>query len=174
MLHRVLGLPEFLLGPPEVSVGRSISSSQHFAHRGGSRPGSKRRGSSPGSSPGPIGRNPSIASQSSQDILRVGSSTKTVRLMNIFLDVLRVFTAHKFICFCLDDLHFADDESSELISQIIASRMKMVIIVTYRPEELAPEKIQSIINPAESDGTLSEGFTICIFSNCILRIPPWK
>ncbi|KAH8706560.1 hypothetical protein BGZ61DRAFT_350691 [Ilyonectria robusta] len=151
MLHRVLGLPEFLLGPPEVSVGRSISSSQHFAHRGGSRPGSKRRGSSPGSSPGPIGRNPSIASQSSQDILRVGSSTKTVRLMNIFLDVLRVFTAHKFICFCLDDLHFADDESSELISQIIASRMKMVIIVTYRPEELAPEKIQSIINPAESD-----------------------
>ncbi|KAH7156977.1 hypothetical protein EDB81DRAFT_881270 [Dactylonectria macrodidyma] len=152
MLHRVLGLPEFLLGPPEVTVGRSISSSQHFAHRGGSRPGSKRRGSSPGSSPGPVARNPSIASQSSQDYLRSGSSTKTtVRLMNIFLDVLRVFTAHKFICFCLDDLHFADDESLELISQIIASRMKMVIIVTYRPEELSPEKVQSIINPIESD-----------------------
>ncbi|KAF7535257.1 hypothetical protein G7Z17_g13234 [Cylindrodendrum hubeiense] len=151
MLHRVLGLPEFLLGPPEVSVGRSISSSQHFAHKAGSRPGSKRRGSSPGSSPGPVGRNPSIASQSSSDFLRAGPSTKTVRLMNIFLDVLRVFTAHKFICFCLDDLHFADDESLELISQIIASRMKMVIIVTYRPEELSAEKIQNIINPAESD-----------------------
>ncbi|KAK7398052.1 Chk1 protein kinase [Neonectria punicea] len=160
MLHRVLGLPEFLLGPPEVSVGRSISSSQHFAHRGGSRPGSKRRGSSPGSSPGPSARNPSITSQSSQDFLRAGASTKSVRLMNIFLDVLRVFTAHKFICFCLDDLHFADDESLELISQIITARMKMVIIMTYRPEELSQEKMQSIIHPPETDGELYRRFPV--------------
>jgi hypothetical protein len=46
-------------------------------------------------------------------------------LMNTFLDVLRVFTQHKFICFCLDDLQFADDESLELITQIVASRMKV-------------------------------------------------
>ncbi|KAF4980620.1 hypothetical protein FZEAL_3433 [Fusarium zealandicum] len=152
MLHRLLGLPEFLLGPPDVSVGRSISSSQHLVlNKGNGRTGSKRRGSSPGSSPGRVARNPSIASQSSQDFLRAGTSTKTMRLMNIFLDVLRVFTAHKFICFSLDDLHFADDESLDLISQIIAARMKMVIIVTYRTEELSYEKMQSIIHPPESD-----------------------
>ncbi|KAH6891221.1 putative histidine kinase HHK1p [Thelonectria olida] len=148
MLHRVLGLPEFLLGPPEITVGRSISISQSMSK---GRVGGKRRGSSPGCSPGPVPRNPSIASQSSQDFLRAGTSTKSVRLMNVFLDVLRVFTAHKFICFCLDDLHFADDESLELISQIISSRMKMVIIVTYRPEELTAEKMQSIIHPPESE-----------------------
>ncbi|KAJ3526989.1 hypothetical protein NM208_g10930 [Fusarium decemcellulare] len=136
---------------PEVSVGRSISASQHFAHKGNGKLNLNRRGSSPGSSPGPVARNPSVASQSSQDFLRAGTSTKTMRLMNIFLDVLRVFTAHKFICFSLDDLHFADDESLELISQIIASRMKMVIIITYRTEELTWEKIQSIIHPPESD-----------------------
>ncbi|KAM5351886.1 hypothetical protein ACJ41O_004609 [Fusarium nematophilum] len=153
MLHRLLGLPEFLLGPPEISASRSISSSQHFqpAFKNNGKSGLRRRGSSPGSSPRPVARNPSIASQSSQDFLRAGTSTKTMRLMNIFLDVLRVFTAHKFICFCLDDLHFADDESLELISQIIASRMKMVIIVTYRTEELSFEKMQSIIHPPESD-----------------------
>jgi len=46
-------------------------------------------------------------------------------LMNTFLDVLRVFTQHKFICFCLDDLQFADDESLDLITQIVAARMKV-------------------------------------------------
>ncbi|KAM0216311.1 hypothetical protein ACHAPA_002123 [Fusarium lateritium] len=152
MLHRLLGLPEFLLGPPEASIGRSISSSLQFSsNKGNGKAGLKRRGSSPGISPKPIARNPSVASQSSSDFLRSGTSTKTMRLMNIFLDVLRVFTAHKFICFCLDDLHFADDESMELISQIIASRMKMVIIMTYRTEEITWERIQSMIHLPESE-----------------------
>ncbi|KAH7320116.1 putative histidine kinase HHK1p [Stachybotrys elegans] len=152
MLHRVLGLPEFLLGPPEVSIGRPLSATQHIIPRGNGRGIPKRRGSSPGSSPAPLVRNPSITSQTSQDFLRAGASTKTMRLMNTFLDVLRVFTSHKFICFCLDDLHFADDESLELISQIIGARMKMVIIVTYRPDELSPEKLQSVIHPPDPDG----------------------
>jgi len=66
--------------------------------------------------------------------------------MNTFLEVLRMFTQHKFICFCLDDLHFADDESLELITQIITARLKMVIIITYRPEELSPEKVDNLIS----------------------------
>lgn len=153
ILHKMLGLPEFLLGPPEHSVGgRSVSTSQNFSFKPSRNANLRRRGSSPGISPGPVQRNNSIASQSSQDFLRAGTSTKSMRLMNIFLDVLRVFTAHKFICFSLDDLHFADDESMDLISQIINSRMKMVIIVTYRPEELAPERMQNIIHPPDTDG----------------------
>ena len=56
-----------------------------------------------------------LGAQSSQDFLRAGTSTKSMRLMNTFLDVLRMFTQHKFICFCLDDLQFADDESLDLI-----------------------------------------------------------
>lgn len=159
MLHRVLGLPEFLLGAPDLQIGRSISTSQGppfaLAPRTHGRSSMIRRGSSPGSSPAPLIRNPSITSQTPQDFLRAGSSTKSMRLMNTFLDVLRVFTSHKFICFCLDDLHFADDESLELISQIINARMRMVVIVTYRPEELSPEKVQSIIHPPDSDGTNS-------------------
>lgn len=157
MLHRMLGLPEFLLGPPEVIVGRSISTSQSNVPRGNGRPATlKRRGSSPGSSsPGPLARNPSIASQTSQDFLRAGTSTKTMRLMNTFLDVLRVFTAHKFICFCLDDLHFADDESLELISQIIGARMKMVIVITYRPEEMSAARLETVLQPPDLDGMFS-------------------
>jgi predicted ATPase len=72
--------------------------------------------------------------------------------MNTALDVLRFFTQHKFICFCLDDLQFADDESLELITQIVSARMKMVLLITYRPDELLPEKIRGILEPPDSEG----------------------
>jgi signal transduction histidine kinase/DNA-binding NarL/FixJ family response regulator/tetratricopeptide (TPR) repeat protein len=62
-----------------------------------------------------------------------------------------LFTEHKFICFCLDDLHFADEESLELISQIIGARLKMVIVITYRPEE--SDRVQRVLNPPESEKT---------------------
>jgi hypothetical protein len=111
----------------------------------------KRRDSSPSSSRGSL-YSMALGAQSSQDFLRAGSSTKSMRLMNTFLDVLRVFTQHKFICFCLDDLQFADDESLDLISQVVSARMKMVLIVTYRPDEVLPERIRGIIEPPNSEG----------------------
>ncbi|GKT86792.1 hsp90-like protein [Colletotrichum tofieldiae] len=151
-LHKVLGLPDFLIGALDNSVPRSVSITQSVAQTRSIRAGLKRRGSSPGSSPGRLTKPTVISSQASQDFLRAGGATKTMRLMNTFLDVLRMFTSHKFICFVLDDLHFADDESMELITQIIGARMKMVVIITYRPEELSPERVQSIIQPPESEG----------------------
>ncbi|KAF4126309.1 Signal transduction histidine kinase [Geosmithia morbida] len=168
MLHRVLGLPEFLLGPPDPSAAitatpRSVSSQGSgirnsasaavggggsSATRGG--PG-KRRGSSPGSSPALLPQGPT------EPGIRASAPptapTKSIRLMNTFLDVVRVFTAHKFICFCIEDLHFADDESLELISQIIAARLKMVVVVTYRSNEFSSESMHRILYP-ETDEVL--------------------
>lgn len=150
MLHKVLGLPEFLLGPADTVASRTISLTQNPGLRNSSR-GGKRRGSSPGISPSPsLGLG--VASQSTHDFLRGGASTKTRRFINTFLDVLRVFTHHKLICFCLEDLHFADDESLELISQIISARMRMVIILTHRPEELSAERMQTVVCPPEIKG----------------------
>ncbi|KAM7208650.1 Two-component system protein A [Naviculisporaceae sp. PSN 640] len=152
MLHKLLGLPEFLLGSVEGGTTPTRSSSSSLVvHTGQSS--LKRRGSSPdipGTASAPR-TSAKTSIQSSQDFLRAGASTKTIRLMNTFLDVLRMFTHYKFICFCLDDLHFADTESLELITQIIAARLKIVIIVTYRPEELAAERVQAIINPPKAD-----------------------
>lgn len=146
-LHQVLGLPEFLLGPVDGTLMRPVSTAQM-----NSRPPLKRRGSSPEIPPSATFRGFANGSpHSSQDFLRAGTSTKSIRLMNTFLDVLRVFTHYKFTCFCLDDLHFADDESLELITQIVAARLKMVIIVTYRPEELSPERVESLVTPPKSE-----------------------
>ncbi|KAK4228498.1 Two-component system protein A [Podospora fimiseda] len=154
MLHKILGLPEFLLPPVEPTVlAASPQASRHTL---------KRRGSSPELSgvSTPRASSTSASSASTQEILRAGTTTQTNRLMSTFLDVLRLFTHHKFICFCLDDLHFADDESIELITQIVNARLKMVIIITFRPEELAPEKVQRIINPTSDDRAKPGGLTI--------------
>ncbi|KAK3397352.1 hypothetical protein B0T20DRAFT_356714 [Sordaria brevicollis] len=148
-LHKILGLPEFLLGPPDTVPQRSNSTSSQ-----GGQPVLKRRGSSPefgGNNMYRPSSKASTATQTPQEFLRAGASTQTSRLTNTFLDVLRMFTHYKFICFCLDDLHFADDESQELISQIIGARMKMVIIITYRPEEIEPERVMNILSPPKSE-----------------------
>ncbi|CZR57959.1 related to histidine kinase tcsA protein [Phialocephala subalpina] len=153
MLHKALALPEFLLGPKiPPQRGHSSQLSQGY-NKSLQAEIHQRRDSSPSnsSSRGSL-YSLALGSQSSQDFLRAGSSTKSVRLMNTVLDVLRVFAQHKFICFCLDDLQFADDESLDLVTQIIAARMKMVIIVTYRPDEILPERIKGIIEPPNSQG----------------------
>ncbi|KAL8403026.1 hypothetical protein RB594_008329 [Gaeumannomyces avenae] len=159
-LHKVLGLPEFLLGPVDPGVVRSPSITQGPTQppppRGAGRAPAKRRGSSPGSSI----HSSRLSIQSSQDFLRSGSSAKSIRLVNTYLDILRMFTQHKFICLCLEDLHFADDESMDLITQIIAARLKLVIIITYRPDELSPERMQRILHPPDPEGEPLDGSLI--------------
>ena len=139
LLHKALDLPEFLLGAMRQ---RSSQSGQlSHSYNKSLRAEFKDRDPSLSSSHGSL-YSMALGAQSSQDFLRAGTSTKSMRLMNTFLDVLRVFTQHKFICFCVDDLQFADDESLDLITQIVGSRMKMVIIVTVRPDEIRPERIK--------------------------------
>lgn len=159
MLHKILALPEFLLGPMMMPPHKaSTNSNETFSGYNSSlRTDVLKRDSSPSSSQASQSHlstqfSLALGAQSSQDFLRAGSSTKSMRLMNTFLDVLRVFTQYKFICFCLDDLQFADDESLDLITQIIASKMKMVIIVTYRPDEILPERIKGILEPPNTEG----------------------
>ena len=93
-----------------------------------------------------------LGAQSSKDFLVSGSTTKSNRLMSTFLGVLRIFTSYKVICFCLDDIQYADDESLDLITQIVSARMEMIVIVTYRPEEILSEKIKGIIDPPNNEG----------------------
>lgn len=154
-LHKTLGLPEFLLGSPDTRIARSVSSAQSTLDTRMRRSPVKRRGSSPGKSPpgSAPSRSPRVTSQSSQDFLRSNASTKTVRLMNTFLDILRIFSNYHFIAFCLDDLHYADDESLDLITQLIAARLKILLILTYRPDELDVEKLDRVIHPAEPEGS---------------------
>lgn len=74
------------------------------------------------------------------DFLRGASNTRPLKFMYIFLEVLRVLSSNKLICLCLDDLQYADEESLELVSNIMSRKLGVVLIVSYL---LIPEAISS-------------------------------
>lgn len=65
------------------------------------------------------------------DFLRGASNIRPLKFMNIFLEVLRVLSSNKLICLCLDDLQYADEESLELVSNIMSRKLGVVLIVSY-------------------------------------------
>lgn len=176
-LHELLGLPESLLRDSKLGLGeakplsRSPSSPQSSGrtgnsngntnnHHSSSDSGLERRTSSTDSTSAVLlqHRKSPVPGKRSNETRRAGTSSQSIQIMKTFLDVLRLFTEHKFICFCLDDLQFGDEGSLELISQIIGARLKMVIVISYRPEE--SDKIQRVLSPPESEKTPSFGTPI--------------
>lgn len=76
------------------------------------------------------------------------SGRNASRVMSLFIDVLRMLSRQQSICFCVDDLQFADDESLELIQSIINNRLPLVMILTYREEEKLPQGIRNLLDGA--------------------------
>ncbi|OCL11555.1 hypothetical protein AOQ84DRAFT_373926 [Glonium stellatum] len=133
LLHGYLDLPEWLLSSgsmPQTPQQRDIQMIK-----------SPRKETSPGMHCGSAGN-------TAADWLRSGGSTKSSRFVNTFIEVLRLFAVYKFICFCVDDLQFADTESLELIQNIVAGRVPIVFILSYREEESLPKDIRSLLSSA--------------------------
>lgn len=65
------------------------------------------------------------------DFLRGTSNTRPLKFMSIFLEVLRVLSSNKLICLCFDDLQYADEESLDLISNIMSRKLRVALIVSY-------------------------------------------
>ncbi|GAB7347643.1 hypothetical protein MBLNU459_g4512t2 [Dothideomycetes sp. NU459] len=84
------------------------------------------------------------------DWLRAGgsNSSKSNRFVQTFIEVLRLLALQKFIAICLDDLQFADAESSDLILQIAQANIPVVLILTYRDIETLPQKVQPLLEKA--------------------------
>ncbi|KAI9812357.1 MAG: hypothetical protein M1832_000445 [Thelocarpon impressellum] len=155
LLHTMLDIPEHLLGSassptkprphgPVPQYSRSVNLDL------------PRGAPSPSSSQASFQSSRTVGTASTADFLRGGSSTKSLRFMNTFLDVLRLLAHHKFICLCLDDLQFADEESLELITNIIAAKIKLVVIVTYRQEEMLGAKVRSVLESENANITRIE------------------
>lgn len=71
----------------------------------------------------------------SNDFLRGPASTKSIRLINTYVDVLRLLCSNKVICLALDDFHSADDESLDLIDNIIRARISVVFLLVRRNDD---------------------------------------
>lgn len=81
------------------------------------------------------------------DFLRGPASTKSIRLINTYMDVLRTISTGKLICLCLDDLQAADTESIDLLMHIIRAKVPVVLLLSSRTENGQPhESTTKILN----------------------------
>jgi serine/threonine protein kinase len=138
VLHTYLDLPQLLLSSSHNANGMSSVKEQL------STPAELHRASSPAIS-SHSGNTSSSASGTATDWLRTGGSMKSSRFANIFLGVLRVLASQKFICFAIEDLQFADNESLELIQKIVGGKVPILLIATYRDVKTLPKRVKPLI-----------------------------
>ncbi|KAK0895628.1 Chk1 protein kinase [Friedmanniomyces endolithicus] len=138
LLHSCLELPDWLLTSSSDTPTPNTSGGTASPQMGHAQNGSI--GVTPGRKVCNV--------QATQEWLRSGGSNKTSRFMHIFLDVLRLLAVQKFITFTLDDLQFADPESLDLLQMIISARVPVVLILTYRGEELLTPSIRKLLSTA--------------------------
>ncbi|TLD35007.1 hypothetical protein E2P81_ATG11126 [Venturia nashicola] len=136
VLHTYLDLPSWLLTSSHNGNGLQPTSEQLAATT------ELHRVSSPAVS-SPSGNTSS--SGTATDWLRTGGSMKSSRFANIFLGVLRVLASQKFICFAIEDLQFADNESLDLISKVISGKVPILLIVSYRDIKALPNTVKPLI-----------------------------
>lgn len=81
------------------------------------------------------------------DILRSGGATpRSLKFVTIFIEVLRVLSTTRLICLCLDDINYADEESLDLLSEIMGKKLGIVILTTCRDEGTTPIHVQAVLN----------------------------
>jgi serine/threonine protein kinase len=154
ILHKVLALPESLISSRLPIQVRSHSQKLSKGYNKTVEFEAGRRDSTSSSSQSSI-YSKTMGAQSSQDFLRAGSSTKSLPSINIFLDILRLFASHKCICLCLEDLHFADEESLNLIAQIVSTEINVVVVLSYRTEASSSDGLEAILDTLIKEGKTS-------------------
>ncbi|KAL4931190.1 putative sensor histidine kinase/response regulator [Aspergillus undulatus] len=134
-LHRVLELPEQLMSPgtADKPVSPKCTAAQHILKDMTRGEPSKRT---------PLPR--FDQGQTSADFFLTNAASKNMRLMETFLEILKTLSQFRMICVCIDDLHYADDETMELITSIVRAKIPCVLILTSRKSELESEAIKSL------------------------------
>lgn len=145
-LHRVLELPEQLMsagGKREKQTSPKMSAANHlFKEVSGKGEPSKRIGL------------PSLnQGQSSVDFFLSNAASKNMRLMETFLEILKTLSQFKLICVCLDDLHYADDETLGLVMNIFNAQIPCVLILTSRKAELEFDAMKSLFEADDPNVT---------------------
>ena len=78
------------------------------------------------------------------------TNTKLIKMRTIFVEVLRVLSNGKLICLCVDDMHAADDESLDLIANIIEKGLNVLIVSTCSHDVSVPAVIETALSKGNS------------------------
>jgi predicted ATPase len=138
VLHTYLDLPQWLLSSSPSENGLNTVKEEQL-----STPTELRRASSPAISS--QSGTTSSSGGTATDWLRTGGSMKSSRFANIFLGVLRVLASQKFICFAIEDLQFADNESLDLIKTIVSGKVPILLMTTYRDINSLPQSVKPLV-----------------------------
>ena len=123
--------------------------------------------------------NMSPGKQKSSDFLAGGTHPRPQKFVIIFVEVLRILSTNKLICLCLDDIQFADEESLDLISHIIAKKLGIVILTTCRDEGTLSRRVETVLRNKAANLTsidlspLSEQDVVNYVSATIFRSPDY-
>lgn len=142
-LRGYLNLPEDLLGITNGTQTPMSQVSQPFLSSmvPPAGPPGNRRLSSPAVTCGGTGH-------TAADWLKCGGANKSSQFRNLILGVLRVLCVPKFVCICLDDLQFGDDESLELVNAVANSKLPLLFVLTFRPQHALPKAAKSVLTHA--------------------------
>ena len=145
ILHKVLNLPEHLMSPGEKDdqVHPNFSASQHILKDIHGDSESPKRVSIPILDHG----------QTPVDFFLSNAAAKNMRLMETFLEILKILSQTRLVCVCLDDVHYADDETLDLIMSIVKTGVPCVLVLSSNKSELTSEAVKSLFNAEESNVT---------------------
>lgn len=87
------------------------------------------------------------------DFLRNGTSAYSSKSFSMFLEVMRIFATSRLICLTFDDVQFADEESIDLICNILSRKLGLVIMFTCREAEQIPKAIKSVLESGDANMT---------------------
>ncbi|KAJ5239714.1 CheY-like superfamily [Penicillium chermesinum] len=147
-LHKVLDLPEQLMAPGEKfqSSSPSFRTATPTANQEEEDIAHARRLHIPWMH----------HDQTSTDFFLSNAASNNMRLMDIFMDFMRTLCQFKLITICLDDLEYADDETLELILNIIRAKLPCVLILTSRQEGSASDNVRALFEADNSSITRIE------------------
>lgn len=61
-----------------------------------------------------------------------------MKFHSAFIEILQVMVDFKFVTLFLEDLHQADEASIELLESVLSAKLRFLVILTYRNNELSP------------------------------------
>ncbi|PGG95395.1 serine/threonine protein kinase [Helicocarpus griseus UAMH5409] len=96
------------------------------------------------------------AGQTLKDFCHGPSSSAMLRFTDTLIETLRIMSLNKLICVCLDDIQYADAESVHLLLEIIRTKIRCVLIITSRPEEIDTPELKALFQTEMANVTRIE------------------
>lgn len=88
------------------------------------------------------------------DNVRGNSTSRSLKIINVVVEVLRVLSTNRLIGLRLDDLQNADGETLELISSVVTRKLGgLVLLITCRDEDSFPAHIKSVLDGRSANVT---------------------